>query len=426
MGWAEIASFAVAIAAAGVVSGLLAGIFGIGGGAVLVPVFYQVFGLLGVDESVRMHVSVGSSLAIIIPTSMRSFTGASGARRGRHGAAEDRFLIPVPVGVVLASLVAAYISSEGLRIIFAVLALLSALRLLFNRESWRLGTRDARQSMAQPSSACLIGFFSTLMGIGGGIMNNTFMTLYGRPMHQAVATSSGVGVLIAIPGTIGYIWAGWGNPLLPFASTGYINWIAVGADHPDRADRHALRRQNRALADKRQLEIGFGLFCLFVSARFFVSLVYDQSRRISRSPRTSKPDSVPMKFMPSRLWSSGPSLGHQERHVAARDGADADVVGDDPRRTGVAVGGRDRDGEAQRVGIEAGARAHRRPSARCWSRRCRPMRRPALPLTARRASKWPSWRFCSVTVVRPSASVTDSGLPGTSPPLTRLATSCSS
>ena len=209
----EIAVFAAAIAASGVVSGLFAGVFGIGGGAVLVPVFYQAFGLLGVDEVVRMHVSVGSSLAIIIPTSIRSFN----AHRAR-GAVDMEllrdFLIPVPIGVILAAIAAAYITSEGLRIIFSVITVLVGLKLLFNRESWRIGTKIPGNPW-RAVIGVVIGFFSTLMGIGGGVMNNTFMTLYGRPMHQAVATSSGVGVMIAIPGTLGYIWAGWGDRLLP-------------------------------------------------------------------------------------------------------------------------------------------------------------------------------------------------------------------
>src|SRR5690606_38648945 len=134
----ELVTFAVAIAASGVVSGLLAGIFGIGGGAVLVPVFYQVFQLLGVDESVIMHLAVGSSLAIIIPTALRSF-----ASHKAKGAVDmellRKFLLPVPIGVLFASLTAAYLSSAGLRIIFAVIMLLVAFRMLFNRESWRLG-----------------------------------------------------------------------------------------------------------------------------------------------------------------------------------------------------------------------------------------------------------------------------------------------
>ena len=271
MGSGEIAGFMIVIALSGVVSGLLAGVFGIGGGAVLVPVFYQVFGLLGVDESVRMHVSVGSSLAIIVPTSLRSFA----AHRMRGAVDLDllkTFLIPVPAGVVLASLVAASISSEGLRLVFTVLALLVGLRLLFNRQTWRLGT-DIPGTPWRAIVGVVIGFFSTLMGIGGGVLNNTFMSLYGRPMHQAVATSSGVGVLIAIPGTMGYIWAGWGNPVLPVASTGYVNWIAVALVVPIAL---AVTPYGVRLAhwlDKRHLEIGFGLFCLLVSARFFVSLM---------------------------------------------------------------------------------------------------------------------------------------------------------
>jgi uncharacterized membrane protein YfcA len=270
MGWGEIAGFAAAIAAAGVVSGLLAGLFGIGGGAVIVPVFYQVFGLFGVDESVRMHVSVGSSLAIIVPTAFRSFM----AHKARGAVDMDllkSFLIPVPVGVVLASLAAASISSEELRMIFAVLALLFGIRLLFNRESWRLGGHLPGNPW-RALTGMVIGFFSTLMGIGGGIMNGTFMTLYGRPMHQAVATSSGVGLLIAIPGTVGYIWAGWGNPDLPIASTGYINWIAVALVIPIALIVTPYGVQLAHWLKKRHLEIGFGLFCLFVSARFFMSL----------------------------------------------------------------------------------------------------------------------------------------------------------
>ncbi|WP_457937295.1 sulfite exporter TauE/SafE family protein [Mesorhizobium sp. 10J20-29] len=270
MGWTEIAPFAVAIMGAGVISGLLAGIFGIGGGAVLVPVFYQVFGLFGIDESVRMHLAVGSSLGIIIPTSIRSFM----AHRTR-GAVDMELLktlaIPVPLGVALASLVAASVSSEGLRIIFAVLALLFGARLLFNRESWRLGTQIPDNPW-RSFIGLLIGFFSTLMGIGGGIMNNTFMTLYGRPLHQAVATSAGVGVLIAIPGTIGYIWAGWGNPLLPFGSTGYINWFAVALVIPVTLIVAPYGVTIAHWLSKRHLEVGFGLFCLTVSARFFASL----------------------------------------------------------------------------------------------------------------------------------------------------------
>lgn len=267
----EIVVFSLAIVAAGVVSGLLAGIFGIGGGAVLVPVFYQVFGLLGIDEAVRMHVAVGSSLAIIVPTSLRSFQGHY-ARGAVDMALLRSFLVPVPIGVVLASLVAAMISSEGLRAIFAIIAVLVALRLLFNRESWRLGDNIPGNPW-RSLVGIVIGFLSTLMGIGGGVMNNTFMALYGRSMHQAVATSSGVGVLIAIPGTIGYVLAGWGDPRLPLASTGYVNWIAVALIIPVALVVTPFGVRIAHALKKRQLEVGFGFFLLFVAARFAYSLV---------------------------------------------------------------------------------------------------------------------------------------------------------
>lgn len=267
----DLLGFALAIAGAGVVSGLLAGVFGVGGGAILVPVFYQVLGLLHVDDSVRMHLSVGSSLAIIIPTSISSFT----AHR-RRGAVDTDLLksltLSVPVGVVLASIAAAFISSGGLRSVFAVITLLVGLRLLFNRESWRLGS-VVPGGAVRSVIGVLIGFFSTLMGVGGGVMNNTFMTLYSRPLHQAVATSSGVGVMIAVPGTLGYIWAGWGNPLLPVFSTGYVNWIMVGLIIPMAITVTPFGVRLAHWLKKRQLEIGFGLFCLFVSARFFISLM---------------------------------------------------------------------------------------------------------------------------------------------------------
>ncbi len=111
------------------------------------------------------------------------------------------------------------------------------------------------------------------MGIGGGVMNNTFMAVYGRSMHQAVATSSGVGVLIAIPGTIGYILAGGAIRALPLASTGYVNWIAVALIIPVALLVTPFGVRIAHALKKRQLEVGFGFFLLFVAARFAYSLI---------------------------------------------------------------------------------------------------------------------------------------------------------
>ncbi len=267
---AELLPFALAFCSAGLVAGLLAGVFGIGGGAILVPVFYQAAGLVGIDEAVRMHLSVGTSLAVIVPTSIRSFQ-AHHARGAVDMELLKSFGVAVPVGVVIASLIAAYISSSGLRTVFAFIAIAVGLRLLFNRDDWRLGANLPASPWRQVAGLA-IGFFSTLMGIGGGVLNNTFMTVFGRPMHQAVATSAGVGVLISIPGTIGYIWAGWGQTLLPPLSTGYVNWIAVLLIIPVTLLAAPYGVRIAHALQKRHLEIGFGIFLLIVAARFFASL----------------------------------------------------------------------------------------------------------------------------------------------------------
>lgn len=266
----EILAFAAAAIAVGAVAGVLAGVFGIGGGAVMVPVFYQALGAIGIDESVRMHIAVGTSLAIIVPTSLRSFQ-AHYRRNAVDMALLRSFLIPVPAGVVLASLVAAAISSAELRAIFACIAILVAIRLIFNRERWRIGT-EIPGNPVRAIVGLVLGFLSTLMGIGGGVLNNTFMTVFGRPMHQAVATSSGVGVLISVPGMLGYVWAGWGDPNLPVGSTGFVNWIAVALIIPVTMLAAPLGVRVAHAVSKRQLEIGFGLFLLIVAARFFYSL----------------------------------------------------------------------------------------------------------------------------------------------------------
>lgn len=266
----EILIFAAALVVAGAASGLLAGLFGVGGGAILVPVFYQVYGLLGVPDAVRTHIAVGTSLAVIVPTSIRSFN----AHRKR-GAVDMEVLkgwaIWVPLGTILASVVAAYVSGAFLRIVFMALAMLIAFKMFFNREHWRLGTEMPRGATNAVAGGT-IGLLSGLMGIGGGTLSNLWMTLWNRTVHQSVATSSGVGVLISIPGLIGYVWAGWGEPGLPPFSTGFINWITVALVIPLSLLFAPLGVRLAHALTKRQLEIGFGLFLLAVSLRFLVSL----------------------------------------------------------------------------------------------------------------------------------------------------------
>ncbi len=267
----ELAAFGAATIAVGAVAGVLAGIFGIGGGAVMVPVFYQGLGALGIDEAVRMHIAVGTSLAIIVPTSIASFRAHL-----RRGAVDTEllksFVLPVPAGVVFASITAAYLSSGGLRLVFAVIAAIVGMRLLLNREGWKLDD----EIPGNPLRGCIgfaLGYFSTLMGIGGGIMNNTFMTLFGRPIHQAIATSAGMGVLISVPGAIGYVAAGWNADNLPVGSTGFVNWIAFALIIPVTLIAAPIGARIAHALPKRTLEVAFGLFLLLVAVRFATSLL---------------------------------------------------------------------------------------------------------------------------------------------------------
>jgi uncharacterized membrane protein YfcA len=268
---AELASLALALVATGLVAGLLAGIFGVGGGAVTVPVMYQALGALGFSEAVTMHVALGSSLAIIIPTSIRSFQ-AHKARGAVDMAILKSWLIPMPLAVFAASFVAASVSGAGLRAIFAAIAFVIALRLLFNRQTWRLGD-EVPDGAIRALVGGGVGFLSTLMGVGGGVLSNTFMTVYGRPIHQAVATASGVGVLIAVPGTLGYMAAGWGAPGLPPLSIGYVNLLGVAIVMPLSLLMAPLGVRIAHALSKRQLEVAFGIFLMLMSARFAYSLL---------------------------------------------------------------------------------------------------------------------------------------------------------
>jgi uncharacterized protein len=267
----QLLEFALLLLAAGAVSGFLAGLFGIGGGTVLVPAFFQVYGAIGVPDDVKMHLSVGSSLAIVLVTSIRSV-----AAHRKHGVVDEALLrgwiIAVPAGALLASLAAAYLSSGVLRGVFAVVCILIAAKLLFGKDQWRLGDLLPGEPV-KSLVGVLIGFLSTLMGIGGGVLNNSYMTAYGRPIHQAVATSAGVGLLIGLPGFLGYIWAGWGKTGLPPLSTGYVNWLSVALLIPLSIVVTPYGVKAAHALPKRRLEMLLGLYLVVVAARFGWSLL---------------------------------------------------------------------------------------------------------------------------------------------------------
>src|ERR1700710_1451002 len=213
----ELLELAGLLVAVGALAGFLAGVFGIGGGAILVPVFYECFRLAGVPLEARMPLCIGTSLAIIIPTSIRSYR----AHRAR-GAVDTEILkswwLPILIGVIAGSVTARYAPERLFKIVFVMVAWSAAARLLLARDNWKFG-EDVPQGPLMELYGFFVGLLSTLMGVGGGLFANLLMTFYGRPIHQAVATSSALAVLISIPGAIGYVYAGWpaaaGSPPLP-------------------------------------------------------------------------------------------------------------------------------------------------------------------------------------------------------------------
>ncbi|CAN7600713.1 sulfite exporter TauE/SafE family protein [Bosea sp. LjRoot90] len=263
---------AVSLIAAGAVTGLLAGLFGVGGGAVIVPVLYEVFRVIGVPEEVRMPLVVGTSLAVIIPTSIRSYR-AHLAKGLVDTSIIKIWAMPVVLGVLGGSLVARYAPPDLFKAVFVAVAFASAMRLLFASDRWKLGD-DMPGPFLMRIYGVIIGVLSALMGIGGGQLSSLFMTFYGRPIHQAVATSSGLGVLISIPGALGYIYAGWPKmDILPPLSLGYVSFIGFLLFIPTSIWTAPIGARLAHRLSKRRLEVAFGIFLLVVCARFFWSLI---------------------------------------------------------------------------------------------------------------------------------------------------------
>jgi len=274
----EIAELAVLLLGVGALSGFLAGLFGIGGGAILVPVFYEGFRVLGVPLEVRMPLCIGTSLAIIIPTAISSFR-AHHARGAVDMQVLRQWALPALTGVILGSLIARYAPERLFKMVFVVAAFSATARLLLARENWKLGD-DVPSGPVMKVIGFAVGLVSTLMGIGGGLFANLVMTFYGRPIHQAVATSAGLAVLISIPGAFGYVYAGWpvaahypGVTMLQWPlALGYVSLIGAILVMPTTLLTAPLGVRVAHALSKRRLEIAFGCFLLLVGARFLVSL----------------------------------------------------------------------------------------------------------------------------------------------------------
>src|SRR6516165_8069056 len=237
----ELLWLALAVIVAGIVTGVLAGLFGIGGGAVIVPT--TILSYLAHREK-----------DLVIPQVIRVWAA------------------PAVLGVICGAVIAAFAPAAVFKIAFVVIATLIAVKFFFAGDRWNLGT-DLPGTAAMSVYGFGIGLCGSLMGVSGGSLSNIVLTLYGKPIHNAVATSAGLGVPITIVGTLGYIAAGLPHEvLLPPLSLGFVSLIGLAVIAPlsSLTAPYGARLAHRL--SRRTLEITFATYLLLVSLRFLVSL----------------------------------------------------------------------------------------------------------------------------------------------------------
>lgn len=260
-----------AIVVAGISGGLLAGLLGVGGGIIIVPVLFVVLTTLGTDDGIAMKIAVATSLSTI------AFTSLSSARSHHKRGATDMALfrawfVPIVIGVVLGTLTGGLVDGRVLALVFAVVAVLVSANMFLRRNAEPLAS-DFPNDWIKRASGTLVGFVSALMGIGGGTLSVPILTAVGYDMRRAVGTSSAIGFLIAIPGTLGYIIAGLGQPGLPPFSLGYLNIVAALALVPLTMLFAPLGARIAHAIPRPTLQLAFAVFLLLTAGRMFYGLV---------------------------------------------------------------------------------------------------------------------------------------------------------
>ena len=214
-------AFAVGLLVTGAIAGVLAGLLGVGGGIVIVPVLFWLAGFLGLSPEIAMPMAVGTSLATIIPTSISS----AWSHHKRGGVDTDLFKAWSPgifIGALVGGALASYVSGAFLTALFGVIALLVSVNLAIPKDLVVAESLpDGVASRATIPTG--IGLFSSLMGIGGGTLSVPTLTAFSYPVHRAIGTASAFGLVIAVPAVLGFIWAGWGAPARPPLSLGYVS-----------------------------------------------------------------------------------------------------------------------------------------------------------------------------------------------------------
>lgn len=264
-----LAILAGSLIGAGVAAGILAGLLGIGGGIVLVPVLFQVFTFLEVPEAIRMQLAVGTSLATIIATSISSMRS-----HHKRGAVDwsllSRWGPAVAVGVVCGTVIAGSVHGDVLTAVFGTVAALVAVHMAIGSDRLRLASRLPGEPV-RSGTGLVIGIISSMMGIGGATLSVPTLVMCSYPIRRAVGTASAIGLVIALPGAIGFVVSGWGQTGLPLASLGYVNLLGFALIIPATVLSAPLGARLAHGIPPRALRIAFGIFLALTSVRMFYS-----------------------------------------------------------------------------------------------------------------------------------------------------------
>ena len=264
----ELVILAVAMLATGCVAGVLAGLFGIGGGIVIVPALEYTLGLLGVDPAVRMQIAVATSLATIVPTSI-----SSARAHHRRGAVDfeivKRWTIYLLAGSLFGAWIASIVHSRVLAIVFATFALLVAIRTFFLSKVPNIREEIPRSPLIGLIPA-MVGCVSSMMGIGGGVFLVMTMSLFGTAIHRAVGTAALFGLVIALPGTIGFIVTGLGDPRMPEGNIGFVSLIGFVLIAPATVLTAPIGAHIAHAFDEKKLTLAFGVLLVVVAARLLM------------------------------------------------------------------------------------------------------------------------------------------------------------
>lgn len=262
---------AAVLAATGGIAGILAGLLGVGGGIIVVPVLFTMLGIVDVDIAVRMHMAVGTSLASIVITSI-----ISARSHHRRGAVDIPLLkswaIWIFAGSIAGTAIAGFVSGPALSLVFAVVAISVALYMTFTAPDFRL--RDNLPSgVAGASAGTTIGGLSAMMGIGGGTLCVPFFNAFGFPVHRAVGTAAAIGLIIALPAAIGFVITGWGDIRLPAGSVGYVNLLGLILIAPFTSMTAPVGVKIAHFLSPRALKLSFAIFLFITAGRMFYSLI---------------------------------------------------------------------------------------------------------------------------------------------------------